>query len=273
MTADQPQGEFSGTPWAVGSMVGLRHFRLMADGSLVGMAGYAWAPGTNTALCDRRLAQATGTVPADHVVAHRDCSCGFWAYTSPRWLGRHDHGAGMLGIVEGFGHVTYGSKGFRSSKARLIAVVAPAPATDAAERTQWLVDQGKPAPSAELLSDVVTNPPRPHPVLSNLQWLALSWAVPLVIGFTIALAVVLAGFPQAGVLGVLAGTLVLGVVVRALMRASCGGVRLAVKETASRVESAVMVAYGTQLLHERYPEVEFYPTLADALRAHPLTTG
>lgn len=62
-------------------------------------------------------------------MAQRDCSCGFWAYYN---LGRrpNPYASGrefphVEAIIEGYGLVTIGTKGFRCSKAHLVALVAP----------------------------------------------------------------------------------------------------------------------------------------------------
>jgi hypothetical protein len=58
-----------------------------------------------------------------HVVTsgHRfdpNCDCGFWAYDE---AGFASHGS-VVGVIEGYGKTTVGTKGFRSEKARIVAL-------------------------------------------------------------------------------------------------------------------------------------------------------
>jgi hypothetical protein len=60
--------------------------------------------------------------PGDHVpVGTARCRCGFYAYHVKRDGG--DFSGAVDGIVEGYGVVTVGSKGFRCQKARILALV------------------------------------------------------------------------------------------------------------------------------------------------------
>jgi hypothetical protein len=65
----------------------------------------------------KRLEHATGAL---------SCGCGFYAYFD----GRNDYllsGAGSVAaLIEGFGVTSVGDRGFRSSKARLVALITPA---------------------------------------------------------------------------------------------------------------------------------------------------
>lgn len=57
------------------------------------------------------------TVPSDHRF-DPDCQCGFWAYDE---AGFKPHGV-VIGVIEGYGKVTVGTKGFRAEKARIAAL-------------------------------------------------------------------------------------------------------------------------------------------------------
>lgn len=52
------------------------------------------------------------------------CACGFYAYHSHRYLSPYESPTAMLltGIIEGYGEVIMGEKGFRAQKARLVAI-------------------------------------------------------------------------------------------------------------------------------------------------------
>lgn len=58
-----------------------------------------------------------------HSLAGLDCHCGFYAYFD----GRNDYKqpSNVAAIIEGFGVCTVGTRGFRASKARLVAIVVP----------------------------------------------------------------------------------------------------------------------------------------------------
>lgn len=78
-----------------------------------------WLPGENVAKCLANGAHDPSLIPLEN------CGCGFWAY----WrLQSHDIGAGSLpvcGVVEGYGAVLIGEKGFRAAKARIVALHLP----------------------------------------------------------------------------------------------------------------------------------------------------
>lgn len=62
-----------------------------------------------------------GLYPSIPATIHPGCSCGFYAFTD----GRDDLGLqGVLisGIIEGYGRVTVGQRGFRAEKARIVAL-------------------------------------------------------------------------------------------------------------------------------------------------------
>lgn len=162
--------DFADRPFAAGSLIGVRSFRVTPAGLLTGCVHRAeWQPGVNEAVCSRAsdsLAQFSfvmqsmaisgaeaawnlhavaatmmGRVnllkrpklaprpspparpePVPHQAGTLDCSCGFYAYFDEGHNPHHEPG-NVLGIVEGFGVCTVGSRGFRSSKARLRALV------------------------------------------------------------------------------------------------------------------------------------------------------
>jgi hypothetical protein len=80
-----------------------------------------WEPGENRATC-RAGAQK---VHPEQTVPDIGCGCGFWAY----WhLQRHEVGGSALpvcGVIEGYGAVLIGEKGFRAAKARIVALHLP----------------------------------------------------------------------------------------------------------------------------------------------------
>ena len=148
--------------FAAGSVFGLRGWNMDKYGRLHGVTHEeVWLPGENIAVCKQeqriecpqinRRAEArkaseagrakveskkkrknksndwTGTLSRVggnyHVVdsGHRfdpSCECGFWAYDE---AGFKAHGR-VVGVIEGYGKTTVGTKGFRCEKARIVAL-------------------------------------------------------------------------------------------------------------------------------------------------------
>lgn len=79
-----------------------------------------WGPGENVAVC-----RAGYRVHEESALPDISCGCGFWAY----WhLQRHEVGGSALpvcGVIEGYGAVLIGEKGFRAAKARIVALHLP----------------------------------------------------------------------------------------------------------------------------------------------------
>lgn len=78
-----------------------------------------WQPGGNIAACKTSYPHDPSLVPAEN------CGCGFWAY----WrLQLHELGGSQIkvcGVIEGYGAVLIGEKGFRAAKARIVALHLP----------------------------------------------------------------------------------------------------------------------------------------------------
>lgn len=124
--------DFSLRPFAAGTVTGLRTFSVSPGHQLTGVVHLvSWNPGENDARCIRnpfRLADYEAVLPEGHRIAGLDCTCGFYAYfddsndyAANRWYGSPK----VTGIVEAYGTVTIGSRGFRASKARIVAIVQP----------------------------------------------------------------------------------------------------------------------------------------------------
>lgn len=135
-------------PFAVGSLTGIRCWRVTPDGTLLAVNhSYRYAPGENKAGCAMGLPM--GTVRVDYPrVTHLDhhagvqwCSCGFYAYYSGG--DTYNQYAGyetITGIVQAYGRCTYGRNGFRAEKLKILAIVNPF-LTDAEVRDQAKNDQ------------------------------------------------------------------------------------------------------------------------------------
>ena len=100
--------------FAIGTVSGVRVWSLTEDGTLTGQQGYAWADGENLALCPRGHAPPSGD---DY------CGCGFYAYWELSGaLVFAPASRPVAGIVEGYGRTMIGDRGFRSAKARIVAL-------------------------------------------------------------------------------------------------------------------------------------------------------
>lgn len=128
---------FSMRPLYAGTMVGLRVFRFRSDGSLTGYYHQIeWTPGENKAIClndsvvfrpnpiiagGQPLSMSACDIP--HEVS-LDCTCGFYAYHSG--LNEYDGSPNSVAaVVEGYGHMVVGDRGFRAGKARILALIVP----------------------------------------------------------------------------------------------------------------------------------------------------
>lgn len=122
-------------PLYTGRLTGLRSFAVTPQGELTGVT-YAgrWADGENQAKCattdDTFYDWEKGSVSrhfsqvAQHQVASVNCSCGYYAYFDGN-NNEFQHGVNVEAVVEAWGKITIGEKGFRASKARIAALVIP----------------------------------------------------------------------------------------------------------------------------------------------------
>lgn len=159
MNAPRP---FTGLGFAVGSVRGVRTFRYIEPGDgrvdefgrpgqLLGMYyPQVWGEGINEAEC-RRKDQSFNYYTSASAILYPSlddddengpfplvptggehmphCSCGFYAYYdgSNDYYKPDQYGSALIrGVIEGFGEVLIGPRGFRCTKARLVALcVAP----------------------------------------------------------------------------------------------------------------------------------------------------
>jgi len=127
---------FGQMDFALGSVRGARTFKLGPDDHLMGLVFQSiWLPGLNNAEC-RRMGgvdkpfyipvskraitegETTDLREAPHSIA--GCSHGFYAY----YDGSNDyHNTGDIhGMIEGYGEVVIGTRGFRAMKAKIVAL-------------------------------------------------------------------------------------------------------------------------------------------------------
>lgn len=112
-------GEFDGPPLVAGTIHGFRHY-IVSDNWVLRspVKNTRWWPEENLATC--RVGWGKW-----HHVAVQDCMCGFYAYRYP-WYGPGYMGADKaFAVIEAYGHVSIGSRGFRAEKARIVALCAP----------------------------------------------------------------------------------------------------------------------------------------------------
>lgn len=158
--------DFSQRPLIAGSFTGIRSWRVNERGILTGVhARGIWTEGENNAECrdafralreammgigvssaeaawsmSNMFVRASGRVylvkrpkrPAapvrrqTHPAATLACQCGFYAYFDLKANLYHIAG-NVLGLIEGYGTMTIGERGFRASKARIVALIEPVP--------------------------------------------------------------------------------------------------------------------------------------------------
>lgn len=120
-TIDGFKGKSVDIDFAVGSILGTRSFLVARNGEVSGVAYsmFRYTPGENVATCVKNNTLARHP---DHPMS--DCEHGFWAYFN----GKNEFSVPgtISGLIEGYGEVIIGDKGFRASKARIRAFVEPA---------------------------------------------------------------------------------------------------------------------------------------------------
>lgn len=141
---------FNGVPYAPGSIKGARTWRVNDNGELFGVSfPVMWSPGENVAKCIRGTTTDGRHQSLWNPAPIRDASdwpdvcvpmldsghkCGFYGYmpeSNSFPMFTYDRKTddseckGVTGIIEGYGHVVTGKRGFRCEKARIIAVAIP----------------------------------------------------------------------------------------------------------------------------------------------------
>jgi hypothetical protein len=126
-------------PLAAGSVTGVRLWHVdmtsaeavvngtaAVEGLLTGIFGGVWRHGENVAVCGG----GPGSPPCHRdLVPARGCGCGFWAYWALRYAWRWDYywRGEVVGVIQGYGRTTIGTRGCRCGKARILGLhVRPA---------------------------------------------------------------------------------------------------------------------------------------------------
>lgn len=172
--------EFGRFDLAIGTVRGLRSFGISDDGHLTGVTHRdPWVAGENHATCHRRWVgtcqcgstSGTSTISTgsghvfyvnlgagehangcngdspcapDDLMPTADCACGFYAYyEGSNDYARPEH---VSGVVEGYGRTVVGSRGFRTQKARILALYWPEPKTAEETADEQGLDVVQPEP-------------------------------------------------------------------------------------------------------------------------------
>lgn len=112
-----------------------------AEGGSPWRLGWEWSIGTERGFITSKPKPLWQDFDAPgHDIA--DCNCGFYGFFNGSLDYADDHRAS--GIVEGFGMVNVGTRGFRASKARVIALYMPPEASPDAEGkvSSWKLHPG-----------------------------------------------------------------------------------------------------------------------------------
>jgi hypothetical protein len=143
-------GKFSGIPFVAGDVRGVRSWSVDPLGRLISPSyRTVWTPGENVAACKRdegtglwgnmTLRFTTSAFLGEPVAIEKDdpdstttkvkpihvqekCSCGFYAYSN----GVNEYTEyGLTGVIQGYGQTQLGTRGFKSQKARVLALHIP----------------------------------------------------------------------------------------------------------------------------------------------------
>lgn len=136
--------DYDGIDFALGTVRGFRRWKVDVAGTLKPVSYYSshsWGPGENHAECgcspsSEQLPKIEGEDWKERnlrveawrdTATFEDMSCGFYAYFDGKDSGGHGStDPNISGVIEGYGEVLIGTKGFRAKKARIIALAVPA---------------------------------------------------------------------------------------------------------------------------------------------------
>jgi hypothetical protein len=166
--------EFSQRRTFLGTLTGSRAFLVAENGVLTGVHHYQpFTTGENTAQCllNDYSYFVLDIHPEGKPVACRDCTCGFYAYfdggdnphyfdpsedTTVAWLyARYN----VLALIEGYGVMTAGTRGFRCSKAKLRCLIEPP------------TGEGCIAPGRDYLRDLAGRLERTREIYRDVPWM------------------------------------------------------------------------------------------------------
>lgn len=97
--------------------------------------GYRWEDGINAAKCGG--GGLSGEGETNHAVPDAYCTCGFYAWHNHDQVEATCAVGEITGLIEGAGRVIWGARGWRSEKARIVAVFAPIEVTQRMMREEY----------------------------------------------------------------------------------------------------------------------------------------
>lgn len=132
------KNEFGGVGLALGTVRGFRSWKIDTNATLLPLhqqSDGAWLPGENVSACNKYVGNAEIGERGDMdwaeyqakqdawKAAHNmaDCEHGFYAYFDGHSNGYANNPV-VSGVIEAYGEVFIGTKGFRAAKARIIAL-------------------------------------------------------------------------------------------------------------------------------------------------------
>jgi hypothetical protein len=210
----------------LGSVRGMRTFRVRLDGRLASVnRPHVWSPGTNTAQCQTTEGECQG------YVGHPRCTCGFYAY--------HDGSEGdaqgiVTGIIDGFGCATIGTKGFRVSKAKILALCLPYDADQIRAYTRRF-----------------------------RFWLALTFSCAFLMGMALSMSMFV-------IFGMTVFPSLLGLAPMVSMFSLVGAIRAYQKASRCRQQLFVSRAVPMAKIREIYPDAQIFNSVAEMLAAFPV---
>lgn len=115
---------FDGPPLVAGSINGFRHFNVNKGRLESPVQGTEWHPGENVAYCYMAGQSWMGFGRHRAGGGGYEHMCGFYAYHQP-WFSTYGGPGTVHAVIEAYGTVSVGPRGFRAEKAKVVAVVAP----------------------------------------------------------------------------------------------------------------------------------------------------
>ncbi len=286
------EGSCTGTSLVPGAARGERVWFLDRDGWLRGVTyRQPWLPGENVAACWVTRGGGTAIRAAvDHYVGisggvgfpfdanqaptvidgyertpceglEYKCSCGFYAYHQGVSNYGFTGGPKVHGIIEGYGRVILGSKGFRAEKARIIALCLPHAYKQAQETCEVL--RGAIAEVDDRIEELRRERRKPHPGATLLLVGAAAAAT---------MAITSGGPVWWGTLG---ATLMAAAVTQQFARLGYRAIIAGLEAERLKLAEALVktppdyVEYVDRMVR-RYPDVPVYETIPEMFAAHPV---
>ncbi len=238
---------------SLGSVVGVRAFKIDWLGRLVGVSqdDKVFTPEVNTAECYRcqlkRLA---------------DCECGFYGYFSGQ-DNQYMRGNPVGAIIEGTGKTVIGTKGFRTEKAKLLALF---PLGGKKNRARGPVRITRNLyPTAEWFVGTRARQ-------TEAAW-GIGSTIAVVVLLIVGLALVIAASAtEYGIAALVLCAWLVGFFRRMVYMDTNSG-RAILNRISRTSQKPVEEPDPFERLRELYPDVPVYKSLKEALRKHPLSTA